>query len=107
MKYNSMTELNAAYGGDKMDRGSMSLEEELRYVQDCFDTFEGIGFRRAFRSPYEEQERNNGKEFTVVRRLSYANGDADLECLPMWHIRFADGDEIDAYPEEICEEEHT
>lgn len=27
---------------------------------------------------------------------------ADLECLPMWHIQFENGDKMAAYPEEIC-----
>ena len=45
-------------------------------------------------------------KFTVLGRVKEITEDkengADLECLPMWHIQFENGDKIAAYPEEIC-----
>ena len=58
-----------------------------------------------FLSPYESEQKYNGKRFTVLDRVKEISEDkdgADLENLPMWYIRFEDGDIIPAYPEEIC-----
>ena len=44
-------------------------------------------------------------KFIVLGRVKYIKDDdsgADLECLPMWNIRFENGDTTAAYPEEIC-----
>lgn len=100
MRYENMEALNAAYP----ERAMMGFEEELRYIEDCYDTMEGIGFKKTFDSPYEEYEMYNGKCFTVVRRLSYPTDSVDMEVLPMWDIQFADGTVIHAYPEEICKD---
>ncbi len=99
MVYKNFEELNARYGHE---RSMMSAEEERLYVQDCFDTYEAIGFCKTFDSPYDDQAKYNGQEFSVEGRLSVENGEVDPECLPMWHIRFGNGAIIDAYPEEIC-----
>lgn len=99
MVYKDFEELNKDY--DK-ERSDMNFEEELCYVTDCFDTYEALGFKDTFESPYEDKASYNGQVFTVTGRLLYSEGEADIECLPMWHIKFNDGTEIDAYPEEIC-----
>ena len=99
MKYNSFIELQNAYDNIPVDE--MSFEDELSYRIDCFDTYEGIGFTDTFNSPYEDMSKFNGKPFKVVRRMSYTEDNIDLECLPKWIISI-DGEEIEAYPEEIC-----
>ena len=93
MKYNSFLELEQAY--ETILINEMSFEDELRYRTDCFDTFD---------SPYEDKSKFNGKPFKVVRRMSYTEDNIDLECLPKWIISI-DGEEIEAYPEEICKAE--
>ena len=51
----------------------------------------------------KEREREFGRSFEVIGRTT--EKDADLECLPMWKIRFDDGFEMDAYPDEIIPSE--
>ena len=101
-RYGSMKELYDAYGGDDMDRGKMSFEEEITYLRDYYATRAGVGFSKTFHSPFEDEGKYNGMAFTVVKALTYAEDDVDTECLPMWRIRMEDGTELDAYPEEIC-----
>lgn len=98
MEYNSFDELKANYP----DKEDMSFDELVSFVQDSFDTYEKFGFNKKFHSPYEDKQDYVGMGFKVLNRLSYANGDADLECLPMWKIELENGTVIDAYPEEIC-----
>ena len=104
--YNNFEELNAAYPNLNTEEG-LSLEEMHMYVQDSFDLYEKLGFKDEFDTPYEDYQKYNGKSFEVVRRMSYADDDIDLECLPKWVIRFEDGVEIEAWPEEICKTEET
>ena len=99
MVYKDFEALNNSYENDRNDMG---FEEELMYVEDCFDTYEATGFAETFESPYEENKAYEGLKFSVDGRLSYSAGEADLECLPMWHITFENGVKIDAFPEEIC-----
>lgn len=109
MKYDSFGALMEAYNINALDgvnepgkreRSDLDENEHRLFVTDCFDTYEGFGFIDTFQSPFEENEKYNGRKFTVLRRLT--EEDADLECLPMWRIRFGKGKEFDAYPEEIC-----
>ncbi len=111
-KYTNFDDLRKAYGfnyKDKNDRYDLTEEEERRFVADCFDTYEYLGFSETFHSPYEEYEENNGKKFTVLRRAeeripgkSEGADTCDLSCLPLWSIQFEDGETAQAYPEEIC-----
>ena len=87
------------------EREEQSFEEECCFVADLFDTYEHFGFSETYHSPYESEKKYNRKPFRILRRLSYSDGEADLGCLPMWKIRFEDGMERDAYPEEICKVE--
>ena len=105
--YTNFEELHKAYGFDKGDktRDNLNYEEEKSFVNDCFDTYEYIGFAKTFGTPYAEDAKLIGKKFTVlsrVKELSEDKSGVDLECLPMWNIRLEDGTEIAAYPEEIC-----
>lgn len=99
MVYNSFEELNRNYPDD---REKMTESQEQSYVSDCFDTYENIGFTKGFVAIYDENKNYDGHKFKVLGRVSTTNGEADLECLPMWHIQFDDGVKMDAYPEEIC-----
>lgn len=100
MIYKNFYELNKAYN---KERSKMSFEEELSYIEDCFDTHEALGFRDTFESSYAEGDYYNGMKFTVDGRCQYVDGDIeDLSSLPRWHITLEDGTKIDAYPEDIC-----
>lgn len=52
------------------------------------------------------QIKNLIKKLKVINRVKDITKDsdngADLECLPMWNIKFENGDTMSAYPEEIC-----
>ena len=91
-------------GQDVME---MSFEDELHYRMDAFDMYETEGFAETFNTPYEECSEYNGQKYEIVRRASYVDGDCDMECLPQWIIKFADGKEINAFPEDICKVEVT
>lgn len=81
------------------DREYMSPEQEREYLRDLYDAYEASGFVPFFQKtnhPY------NGKKFTVTGRISLDDSDWDLECHPAWGIKFEDGVEISAFPEEIC-----
>lgn len=99
--YNNFEELNAAYPNLNTEEG-LSFDDMLAYVQDSFDLYEKFGFKDKFDTPYEDYQKYNGQSFEVVRRMSYVNDNIHLECLPKWIIRFEDGVEIEAWPEEIC-----
>lgn len=63
--------------------------------------------REAFVSPYEQYADRVGMRFDVLKRITRRNAtpaeraDIALECLPMYRIRFADGFETLAWPEEV------
>jgi len=105
--YTNFKELYEAYGfkNGNRTRENLSYEEEKAFVNDCFETYEHIGFAKTFGTPYTGEKHLLGKKFIVVGRVKELSEDtngADLECLPMWNIRFEDGTEMAAYPEEIC-----
>lgn len=83
-------------------RDDMSFDEEVQFVNDCFDTYEHIGFVEEFSSPYDEVSEYNGMKFTVTGRIGYVTDNVDIENLPMWRITLEDGTEVMALPEEIC-----
>lgn len=100
--FKTFEELHKYYGTYEggIARDELDYETEKKFVNDCFDTYEHIGFTETFDSPYTDYKYLKGMRFTVIGRLNENN--ADLEVLPMWKIRFENGEEIDAYPEEIC-----
>lgn len=90
------------------ERGNMTMEQQLQFVEDCFACYEQEGFAKMYWSPYSDRTKYIGKAFTVVGRVPVYDGNndgADLDCLPMWTIRFEDGYETSAYPEEIVPSE--
>lgn len=96
-----------------MLREEMSTEEEIAFVNSCFENYEKEGFSKVFLSPYTINSTTNrqGQPFKVLGKLQPSiNGNsgedtADLETLPMWKIQFEDGEVIHAYPEEIIPSE--
>lgn len=105
--YTNFDDLHKAYGlydGNKT-RDNLDYEEEKAFVNDCFDTYEHIGFADTFGTSYDGERKYVGMKFTVLDRVKDIREDesgADLECLPMWNIQFENGDLMAAYPEEIC-----
>lgn len=106
--YTNFRDLHKAYGFDNpsKSRGNLSYEEEVNFVNDCFDTYEHIGFVETFTTPYTDKKDYVGMKYTVLGRVKEWTEDCkegtDLECLPMWNIQFENGDTMAAYPEEIC-----
>ena len=97
---------------NNINRDDMTKEEEKLFVDYWFNKYESEGFVKVFCSPYtftdEEPTKYNGKKFEVVGRVKPLDEDehgADLECLPMWNIKFEDGHTMAAYPEEIISSE--
>jgi hypothetical protein len=101
----TLKEFENKYKG--FDVMNASFEEELFYRQDAFDMYETEGFTETFNTPYEDCSEYNGQKYEIVRRASYVNGDCDMENLPQWIIKFEDGKEINAYPEDISKVEKT
>lgn len=63
-----------------------------------------------FHSPYQygptdmpeaEFAARKGTPATVVAHITEAGPDTDEEVLPLYRVRFEDGREIDAWPEEV------
>jgi hypothetical protein len=63
--------------------------------------------RETFVSPYDQYRDRIGQKFTVMRKITRRNitkaerTEYDPEVLPMYKIRFADGFETSAWPEEV------
>jgi hypothetical protein len=63
--------------------------------------------RKTFTTPYEQHRDREGQSFALVREITEAESDYDAEVLPMFIVRFPDGVEIPAWPEEVlasCDE---
>lgn len=65
-------------------------------------------FRDTFTTPYRQLADREGQPFTVIRLLG-SDGEPvegwDDEVLPAVEIRFPDGVQVTAWPEEVCYEE--
>jgi len=57
--------------------------------------------KKRFWSPFEQVREHNGKRFVILKKISKPDRTHDREVLPMYRIRFLDGIEIEAFPEEI------
>lgn len=62
--------------------------------------------KEVFDSPYEQYAERNGQPFEVLREIDSTEL-ADAEVLPMYAIRFPDGIEIEAWPEEVFHDATT
>lgn len=56
-----------------------------------------------FLTPYDQYQERHGQACEIVRDIIEPESDVDAEVLPMYVIRFPDGLEIHAWPEEICD----
>lgn len=54
-----------------------------------------------FKTPYSQYAGRDGQPCTIVRKITEADDRHDQEVLPMYVVRFPDGQEIEAWPEEI------
>jgi len=59
-------------------------------------------FRETFTTPYSQYADREGQPFAVIRQLSDKKRDPEVGVLYL--IRFEDGTEIHAWPEEVLEE---
>ena len=94
------TELNKKY---PEGRHEMTKARERAFLKDLYDTYESDGFADKFWSPFYVSDIHRkyvGQPFTVIGRCEEGK-EFDLESLPVWKIRFEDGHEMCAYPEEI------
>ena len=85
------------------ERDEMTIDEERRFVEECFNAYEEIGFANKFWSPFDLYDKDKpyvGLPFTIIGRCKEGK-DWDIASLPAWKIRFEDGHEMEAYPEEI------
>lgn len=87
-------------------RDEMTEEQEREYVEDLFAAYEQENnFSKVFWSQGGDYPQYIGKPFTLVGRTPVYDekiqGSVELECLPMWQIRFEDGFIMSAYPDEI------
>lgn len=83
----------------------MSEERLKEYISDCFVCYESEGFSKLFWSQGGDYPAYQGKPFEVIGRAPTCDeGHPDgieLSCQPMWTIRFEDGHEMPAYPDEV------
>ena len=72
-----------------------SLREVTNYIE-----HPASGKAGTFAAKYDQHAERNGQTFTVLGTVDPATYDAE-ECGTMYCIRFADGAEIEAWPEEV------
>jgi hypothetical protein len=60
-------------------------------------------YRSTFTTEFEQYADREGQRFEVLRVITTADATHDAEVLPMYRIRFPDGFETDAWPEEVIE----
>lgn len=96
--------LRKYFGDGEINRNNLDHETEKRFIDDVYAIYEEYGFASRFESPfnlYPEQQEHEGQTFEVIGRVE-EGPNWDLESLPAWNIKFADGFTMEAYPEEIC-----
>lgn len=54
-----------------------------------------------FQTPYTEFRQHNGEEVAVTEYVTQPRENFDAETLPVFNVRFPDGTETTAYPEEV------
>jgi hypothetical protein len=59
--------------------------------------------KEAFDSPYDQFKDKNGQQFKLIKTITEPDFEHDIGSLPMYIIEFEDGEEIEAWPEEIFE----
>ena len=93
-----------------VDKDTLEYEQMKEFIGDCYALYEETGFLETFDSPYDDNGEHNVMRFEVVRRSKEYDGtdegEVDLEAMPIWLVRFENGDEALCYPEEICKLGH-
>lgn len=90
--------LSEAYAMDEKGQiwGNMASQREVsNYIEQP-----ASGKTGTFAAKYDQHAERNGQTFTVLGAVDPKTYDAD-DCGPMYSIRFADGAEIEAWPEEV------
>lgn len=91
-----------------VDVDELPDEKFREFKDDCFRLYEQTGFLELFDSPYDDigggKHEHNGMRFEVIRRATPE--ECDLEAMPLWLVKFENGDEAYCYPEEIALIEH-
>lgn len=54
-----------------------------------------------FVSPHDQFAERNNQKCEIIGKIDEPDDTHDAEVLPMYRIRFADGEEIEAWPEEL------
>jgi hypothetical protein len=62
---------------------------------------EPIVARETFTTPFSQYAERDGQPFEIVGVIAAADDHHDQEVLPMYLIRFPDGEQIEAWPEEV------
>lgn len=98
-----------------VDIDELETDKLREFKDDCFNLYEQTGFLEIFDSPFDDtgggDHEHNGMRFEVIRRATEYNsetgeGECDLVAMPLWLVRFENGDEALCYPEEIAVIEH-
>lgn len=55
----------------------------------------------AFRTGFDQYAERNGQPFAIIGYIDDVDAEHDQESLPMFKIRFEDGEEVEAWPDEI------
>ena len=76
-----------------------SLSKRKRKISNYIE-HPASGKTGTFAAKYDQHAERNGQRFTVVGAVDPTTYDAE-ECGTMYSIRFADGAEIEAWPEEV------
>lgn len=61
-----------------------------------------VKFAPTFQTPWSDHRDRIGQSFELVRIVDQPDDSHDAEVLPMYVIRFPDGVEIEAWPEEVA-----
>lgn len=89
------------YGEDWQRSECLIEEEEIEWVNACYEYFETERSpRETYEPTYPDKAWFAGREFEIVERIPVDDPGYDISVLPMWRIKI--GSEIlPAYPEEI------
>lgn len=96
-------EFDNKYKGVDID--TLNDKQFEQFKEDCFEMYEQGGFLERYDSPYDEFEERKGMKFEVVRRARL--DEVDIENMPIWVVKFEDGEETYCYPEEITKIENN
>ena len=82
------------------EAGAVLNQSGVRRILSNYIDHPASGKTGTFAAKYDQHAERNGQSFTVLGAVDPSTYDAD-ECGEMFTIRFADGVQIDAWPEEV------